>query len=762
MKHSCLALLYSAALLPSAICEEVALMPRFDYGKMLEEHSPAKNYSAHEMVSLGEAAVRLWRKTQQPALKQQALAYFDAALAMPNFTDKGLLKDFHVLQGFARLTFLLHEENLLDPKRAAAVRTLAEPIVNGFVKSTDFGDYNIRLAQVLGYACFWRALGEPKEWVPVKQKLDEYWALVRDTGDLDEDASNYDSLGAVFMLELARVMGWENDLRDSPKFRRLFERFRDVVSPSGLIAEVGDAYFGYTGVAWDRVYLLEYGAQLFNDPTMLWAAQRLASRPSDKAVKSDVWFRSLGQINLPESPLKAVAPASSPSLVTYRLRRGTPGELVDKLILRSGREPGDAMVLLDLYAHGSHAHKEKGPSIAYYEVGQVPLFHNLGRHGVRSAITGNLPWALPAEQRFPGSWNQANQWFTMTIPVEYLTQEGGSYRLTPCFSLRNFQDSRSGHKDLLIDNLRLEGPAGTRLVDDFDEVKGWQPSFLKLSAVTPDTTDKTQGEASLRMPWKGVTSNEFRRTFPHPYDAPFTSAEYTALKLDVKYTGTRPYMHIRGIGEQVDLGDQLLVTRIAAARTEQHGRDALGQVTYSSYINSDTTLVRRIVLTAEGVLVVQDELRPGASMKGWNAGDLWQLYALKTKGTNWFCAEDDGTYATSNGTVPPLRMLVRFASDRGATCDAEEVLRSYHCPTPNERKPERFFTSYTVRPITPGQVERFNFVVLPHAPSAAPGPLAEAIHFQQTADGTSVTTVPVEGGKTVEVRISDKNWEVKR
>jgi hypothetical protein len=737
-------------------------MPRLDYAKILAEHSPAKQYSAHETVSLGEAAIRVWRKTKNPAFKEQGLAYFDAALVIPNFSDKGLLRDFHVFQGLARLTFLLHEEGVLDPKRAAAVRTLIEPIEMGFLKSTDTGDNNIRIAQVLGYACFWRAFGEPKEWAPVKQKLDDYWSLIRKVGDLDEDASNYDSLGAVFMVELASVMGWENDLRDSPNFRRLFERFRDVVSPSGLIAEVGDAYFAYTGVLWDRVYLMEYGAALFNDPTMLWAAQRLASRPNDKEVKSDVWFRSLPQINLPDPTYEAVAPASAPSLVTYRVRRDTPGELVDKLILRTGREPGDAMVLLDLYAHGSHAHKEKGPSIAYYEVGQVPLFHNMGRHGVRSAITGNLPWALPGKERFPGSWNRANEWFTMTIPVEYLTQEGEKYRLAPSFSLRNFQDARRGDKDLLMDNLRLEGPAGTRVVDDFDEAKGWQPSFLKLSAVTPDTVEKTQGGASLRMPWKGVTSGEFRRVFPSPHDAPFTSAEYNVLKLDLMYTGARPYLHIRGIGEQVDLGDQLLSSKIASAVAEQHGRDALGQVTYSSYITSDTTLVRRILLTEEGVLVVRDELRPGPSMDGWNAGQLWQLYSLKAKGENWFCAEDDGPYPSANGSVPQLSMLVRFASQGGEKCGEEEILRSYHCPTPIERKPERFHTSYAFRPIETGRLERFTFVVLPHDPTSEAEPLAEAIKFQQSEDATRVTVLPKVGGKTFEVYISEKGWEVKR
>ena len=77
---------------------------------------------------------------------------------------------------------------------------------------------------------------------------------------------------------------------------------------------------------------------------------------------------------------------------------------MDKLILRTGSEPGSAMVMLDLYAAGSHSQPSKGPSIAYYEVDGVPLFHNLGRHRTRSAITGNSFWALEAGRAFPGVW----------------------------------------------------------------------------------------------------------------------------------------------------------------------------------------------------------------------------------------------------------------------------------------------------------------------------------------------------------------------
>ena len=127
------------------------------------------------------------------------------------------------------------------------------------------------------------------------------------------------------------------------------------------------------------------------------------------------------------------------------MRRGEPQPLVDKLILRTGLEPGAAMVMMDLYASGSHAHLEKGPSIAYFEADGVPLFHNMGRHGTASAITGNILWAMPGNsirhapravphrcaEYFPGCWNRADEWFTMAIPTEYLARRRRPLRGRP-------------------------------------------------------------------------------------------------------------------------------------------------------------------------------------------------------------------------------------------------------------------------------------------------------------------------------------------
>ena len=225
--------------------------------------------------------------------------------------------------------------------------------------------------------------------------------------------------------------------------------------------------------------------------------------------------------------------------MTYRARRGSDKPLVDKLILRSGLEPGASMIMMDLYASGSHAHPEKGPSIAYYEVDHVPLFHNMGRHRTRSAITGNLLWALPGAERFPGCWNKEKTWFTMTIPVDYLDRQGDRHVIAPVLSLRNFQEQNKLCRYLFFDNLRLEGPAGVRIVDDFDDKTRWEPKVHKLTEVSY-SKDKTQGAYSERVLWEPLPSGTVNRKLTQRPEGPFGKDEYQQLKIDLQYVVLAP------------------------------------------------------------------------------------------------------------------------------------------------------------------------------------------------------------------------------
>ncbi|MCU0963212.1 MAG: hypothetical protein MUF48_24225 [Pirellulaceae bacterium] len=732
------------------------------YERIFQQELQSGKPGLGESAALSHLALKLWLRTHDLEYRQQAERLFRRTLADPQFS----LKDFHVLHHFGELALRMKEQKLIPAEQTAQLRKIATEELEAFCRSEDWSDNNIRIGQVAGYAGLFGLLKDepfaPRE--AVRRHLDDYWSRIAATGDLDEDASNYDSLGLAFLVDLARLLGRERDLAGSAGFRRQFERFRDIVSPAGLIPEYGDSYFDYSSCPLDRVYLLEYAAQLYGDPTFLFAARRLYGRPQTGLPDLDLWSRALPLIDLEASSAEARRPAGPPSLVTWRARRGSPCPLVDKMILRSGLEPGAAMVLLDLYASGSHSHPQKGPSIAYYEVDQVPLFHNLGRHHTRSAIAGNLLWAQPAERRFPGCWNREGEWFTMRLLVDALHQDvDGKYVLAGGMSLRDFPEWNRNCRFLDFDNLRLAGPFGTRLIDSFDAPDGWDRRLLQSNKVVT-CSDRTQGDASQRIPWNTAAASG--RRFSEPLPAPFTKEQYSYLELDLKYEGARPYLHVRGLGEQVDLGDQSLSARLTGASVEQRQHDAYGRIRYEDYIQPGTKLTRQMVLAAEGYLLVRDELAAGPSMDGWNAGQLWQFYDLGTRKGSWFAANDDGAYPTVAGSpaaTTTRSMLARFLESADTRIDVEEVKQRFHMPNPKGRKPTAFFTAYSQRRVRAGRCEVFALLVVPRDPAGAtPDEFAARTTIVRGADGLTKAEVVGPSGTTVTIVLSPDGWEVKR
>ena len=304
--------------------------------------------------------------------------------------------------------------------------------------------------------------------------------------------------------------------------------------------------------------------------------------------------------------------------------------------------------------------------------------------------------------------------------------------LAGSFSLRNFPEYNQGCKHLFFDNLRLSGPGGELLVDGFEAATGpaaagWSRPALAEAAASPD---HTEGRSSQRLNWSKLKGGAVR-VFPlqpaRP-ERPIDERKYTHLKLDLKFSGQRPYMHIRGLGKQVDLGDQLLSAAPKAARAEQRGRDAFGEIRYAAYVQGDCRATRRFVLTAEGYLMIQDEIVPGQGMAGWNAGQLWQIYELQAQGDGWFCSAGDGRYPQAAERC----LLVRYALDERTRTGVETIEKRYHCPAPNGRQARRFFTTYSVRPITAGVKNTFAMIVVPQDPAGlVPAEAAAKIHVSQ-------------------------------
>ena len=717
---------------------------------------------------LADVAVRLAQRTGRAEYRAKAVSFFEAAL--PEVV--GLPSDFHTQRGIALVILPMKQLGLIKPEHVQALRPIAARTWKEFLASPDGsleadGDNNIRLAQALACAAFVKFFKDDRtlDAAPIAKRLEQYWGKIKATGDLDEDASNYTGLGIVHCIELAQTLGHETDLR-APGFRRMFERQRDLISSTGLVPEFGDGFFSPERGSFDFLYLCEYAAKLYGDATYLTAAKRLYDPASFVKMKADEWGRAISLLDLDVSTA-AAAPLPNASLVNYRANRESSHPVVDKLILRTGNEPGDAMVFMDLYAAGSHAHRFLGPSIGYYEVDGVPLFHNLGRRRTSSAITGNSFWALPAHQAFPGVW-KPGEWFTMNIPAEMMLRDAtGALKTGDRVFFRNF-DNR-GTVRLWFDNLRLEGKKGVKLLDGFESAKGWDPKLLKDATLQVETSpDHTQGAASQSICWQALKTSCTRK-LADAGSISFQPGDYDTIKLDLKYSGVRPYFHLRELCQQMDVGDQALISNVASCRTEQRGRDAFGEIVFSRYIAPDATLTRRLVLTAEGCLIIHDRWSPGKCQSNWTAGQLWQFYAIKDRGTDWVCGDDDGAFTAPDGhggTKSVMRrMLVKFApspDSKPSETFVEEIRQPCLAPNFKNRPQDRFFTTGSKRTVAPGEDASFALVVVPHDPSQDAKAIAESISFKELPDRVEVIINRPSAAPVTVGLFRDGRWEIAR
>lgn len=801
-----IAILILAALLagcmrqPKASCTKLPpeKIPNYAalYQGVLESLKDADDLGARRNFHAAVIAARLYAVTKNQSYGQDAVIFFRCGLAAITAQETGSnpLDDFHAHRSFGLACLEMQRLGLLADADREALRPVVTFWLEEFVRSFEPGtrnqrtlfrlietgvyvDHNIRLANMVcgaALSAYLKLTDDAPGTAPLRQKVDahvdDYWNRLMQTGDLDEDASNYTALGQSFLLDLAQVLDRTDALAASKDFRRMFTRRRDVVSPAGIIPEYGDSYFNYNSGALDTCYVLESAAKLYNDPSLLVPARQhyRTAMAADMGVRAeDNWYRGFGLINLATLPCQPVFPDTPPSRVTRRNRytnNGIERDLADKLMLKTGRTPGSAMIMMDLYASGSHAHLEKGPSIAYYEAAGVPLFHNMGRHGTRSATTGNIFWAMPEYAAFPGVWEE-DEWFTMAIPLNYLPKVGANeYRIGRDIMFRNFQEHNRQVKYLYLDNVRLEGPAGTLLIDDFEDASTWHRNVYGVSGVELEQSeDATQGQYSQRVNWSILPSGFCTRLFKNRQNFNFSGNDYRMFKVDVKYSGQRPYMHIRSVVEtQIDLADQSLPNTIAAAHTEQRGDDAYGEVAYSRYTVGNARLTRRMVLTREGCLVIQDTCTPSPEMIDWIGGQLWQIYEMAEQGKDWFASAVMGDYPTA--TDGQRRMLVKYHTDNDTEAFVKKIVQNYYQPNPKGRKGTEYFTTGTRRRMTGTKPQTFVMVVVPHKPAAEAATLANGIIFSSPEAGVAIVTIPASIGNDspLQISIGPDAWDVRR
>ena len=235
-----------AAVAQDSVCQLAVARYREAVVRELEHPTdPSRRHPAHELYD-ALAAWLVAEHTGEAALRDFAVAGFDAFLDREGGRED---RDFHLSRPFGLLALKLHEAGLLTGTRQERAAARAVPLVSWYLGryplDQRYYDCNIALAHMVAASSLAKVFADNPEMpvAAVQQKVTELGEVILATGDLNENASLYSSLGICFFLELASLEGWLDRIAASDNFRQMFCRMRDIVSPADSIPEFGDSYF---------------------------------------------------------------------------------------------------------------------------------------------------------------------------------------------------------------------------------------------------------------------------------------------------------------------------------------------------------------------------------------------------------------------------------------------------------------------------------------------------------------------------------------
>ncbi|CAN5886462.1 hypothetical protein BH11VER1_BH11VER1_06280 [soil metagenome] len=716
--------------------------------------------------------LRMWQVTGEESYLKNGRAEF---AAMMKFAP-GNPEILHDCFGFYPVLLagkLLKNAGQFDPAWEEQFHSCAKFGMENFREQFPRKDGNQDLGRLCAIACALRLY--PEEFASFRPQLDAFWIKLMSTGDLWLDSKTYTPVSVQYLCALADELGHVDDLRNSQGFHRMFGNFRDVLSPNGNMPEFGHAYFKTPGLS-DWLYVFEWAAVLYDDPSFLYAAQKFfhgivrQGKPTPKnALEASMTchYCLIGLMPSDRTELitaklgKCKSPAVRPALVSGITRRSVGGE-GDRdafLILRSSLDPGSPMLMMDLLSFGDHALFEQRPSIGYYESGHVPHFYQYGRYA-QSASRGNVVLLNAPREGFPDAGWPENTWRTLNVPLERFDGTGRS-RSVDQISIRTFGDiGIKNGQSLIIDNVRLSGPRGEMKLFDFENGMDWKGN-KKLSIIDDDATS---GSHALSVPivTDGVSAK--------PLGLTVSLDDYQTFSIDAKWRGkTRPKAQVRPSVENTgwtQLESMTLAAHVKSASTEMRGQDAYARVEFDQYATFDSSLVRQIILTAEGIVIVRDDLTPGKTADGFNAGSLWQMYSVDAKGPQWFSTRGErGFYSADLADPKEYRagMLAWFSGPPQQTIGLQEIPEAKtDGPTYKDLQRDKTWrVAYSRQTAKAGAPTWFSLVVLPHAADASPNELANGITVTES-NAKSVYRVKTSTGYLQATIDKQGPWQIER
>jgi hypothetical protein len=726
------------------------------------------------------------------------------------------LADFFNLEPLLITYQELRDQGLVSATQTAYLRYYADQFALFGLANNLIGDHNQILSRASGVALALQMFPEHPDQAKWKSYVDQVWNYWWPQRDLNEDAGTYNAIGLYELVQLATLLsqypqtdreqeqsapssrpasalervnqgklqvssgftlGEERTLKDRG-VGRMFARYRDQLSTMGAMAQYGDDYFANAWPIW--VYDYEVAARFYNDSTYRGAAAQsfwfgvhnhpaTATTPINNLSRL-VEYYYMGQVlSLAPTQLRPTITHTRSEISTRNVPAPGRARTPDMLILAPSRAPASPFAMVELYARGFHAQLNRRGAIQFYSVGGIPLYHGMNRHN-GSAVHGNITPILPPNESFPHP-------IVNTIPTEWSgppdswrRESIDPHALTPVsarhtdqveiskFTLRLALPKQVASATLVIDNLRLVGPAGTKMLDDFENLDNWRRSDNPYAL----TRDATHGESALAIHLAAGADVFY---VSDPLEVTFSTKDYTALEYDWKYLaptnlGLSFIFRITQPSSDTDSqpGDVNAVPTIERAMVTDRGEDAYGQIVMSSYFTYDSAMVRKMVLTKEGMLIIQDTITPGVSANGYHAGPLWQLYTVGERGANWFDSPGEGhPWYRDNAVgsrVSDKSLLIYFGKARGRTSGCVQG------PMVTQTK-YVIQTAYAKQTLKAGQQVSFVTVLVPHDPGRSGAAVAEGISVRDQEQGTTVT-IKV-GGQTIRVWLErGGRWQVTR
>lgn len=730
---------------------------------------------ARRITNFAATSAKLYEYTGEEKYLKNAKSAFDVFVSECKRTSQTVKSnEFFTYEPLACAYNILKKYYDIDEGAQLILRMGFRKNAEAWVVNDDNQALSRACGTIGGYTCF---PDDPfaKEWLTY---VDEVWHCWADKKESDENAGNYNAIAVEKMIVLARALNREDIFFDPVVKEHIFERLKAQVAPFGIMPEYGDDYLG----EWmNTVVVFEYAGKIYDDPEYLYIARRMFEignlqfpkvKSNEEALEkrgdSDLWsmqelFELSCVLDFGVSEKEAKIPEVKSTVTTrYDAAHDT---VYNKLMLGSDARQGSPFVFMDIYGNGAHGHYNRPGSIGYYEAGGIPQFYGTARHN-RASIYSDVLAVVGEEYEFPMydvTKQEAETWMTGSVPLNFLTNIEGQDKNKRFISQVLFRLDASSIKEnygLVVDNIRLEGAAGTLILDDMESK--WTRTDDPYSLVS----NCTQGNYALHITIKPKADYFYRSPY---YGKWVDLTEYDTIKFDWYFespTGTMDFASVfrlfdTGRGNSVNdtkLGDINVRGNVDKCIAYDIEKDSVGEVHMSNYCTYDTSAVRKIVLLDEGILVVQDSIETIKAGAGFNAGPIWhQLTEPTESGKNWFNSKSDPNkdwYSwTDKKVIPKNDLLVWFEENEGMEYGNTEGIQIINNPTKTQ-------VSYAKKTLEENSKITFVSVLYPHREKSAQL-VANAISAKTLSYKNSVVNVKC-GESDIKITFTEDEVKIER